>query len=81
MRKKHLPGNLFNNGGFVIRANTETEEDFHLWNFIYKQKGDEIIIDGDVGQRLLVYGKYSDEEQQYMHAEAPFVNKGRNIDD
>lgn len=81
MRSKHLPGDLFNDCGFVIRAKAETGEDFHLWSFIYEQKGQEIIIDGDVGQTLLVYGKYSDEEKQYMHPDTPYVNKGQNIDD
>lgn len=81
MRAKHLPGDLFNDCGFVIRAKAETGEDFHLWSFIYEQKGGEIIIDGDVGQTLLVYGKYTDAEKQYMHPDAAFVNKGQNIDD
>lgn len=42
MRAKHLPGDLFNDCGFVIRAKAETGEDFHLWSFIYEQKGGEI---------------------------------------
>jgi len=74
-------GELFNDYGFVVRAKAETGEDIHLWSFIYQQLGPEIIIDGDVSQTLIVYGKYTDEEKDYIHPEMPTVNKGQNIED
>ena len=74
-------GELFNDSGFVLRAKAETGEDIHLWSFIYAQQGREIIVDGDVAQTLLVYGKFSEEEKQYMHPDATTVNKGQNIED
>lgn len=80
-RSNQLSGDLFNDSGYVIRAVAETGEDLHFWSFIYEQKGGEIIIDGDVSQSLIVYGKYTEAEKQYMHPDAAFVNKGQNIDD
>ena len=73
-------GDLFNDYGFVIRGRTTTGEDFHLWLFTYILRGAEVIIDGDVTQTLLVYGKFSPEEKKSMH-DTPFVNKGQNLDD
>ncbi|KAG9605842.1 hypothetical protein KCU77_g577, partial [Aureobasidium melanogenum] len=71
---------LFNDYGFVVRAKAKTGEDIHLWMFIYKLKGPEAVIDADLTQTLMVYGKFTDEEKQHM-TDRPFVNKGQNIDD
>lgn len=71
---------IFNDYGFVVRAQAESGEDIHLWTFIYQQQGDEIILDGDVTQTLLVYGKFSDAEKQYMNPGCATVNKGQNIE-
>lgn len=71
---------LFNDYGFVVRAQAKTGEEIHLWMFTYRVKGREVIIDGDITQTLLVYGKFSDEEKKHMH-DGPFINKGQNIDD
>lgn len=70
-----------NDYGFVVRAKAETGEDIHFWSFIYEQKSPESIIDGDVVQTLLVYGKYTDEERQFMHPDAGTVNRDQNIED
>src|ERR1700750_451254 len=72
---------IFNDYGFVVRAKAETGEDIHLWRFIYQQHGAEVLVDGDVGQTLLVYGKFTEEEKQTMHPMAATVNKGQNIED
>jgi len=72
---------LFNDYGFVVRAKADTGEDIHLWSFIYQQQGAEIIVDGDVGQTLLIYGKFTEDEKQTMHPMAMTVNKGQNIED
>jgi len=77
----HDKGDLFNDFGFVVRAKADTGEDIHLWSFIYQQRGDEIVVDGDVGQTLLVYGNYTDEQKTYMHPDCPNVNQGQNIED
>jgi hypothetical protein len=45
-----------------------------------RQKGNEVIIDGDVTQNLLVYGKFTEDEKKDMH-DTPYVNKGQNIED
>ncbi|GAB7356272.1 hypothetical protein MBLNU459_g7081t1 [Dothideomycetes sp. NU459] len=71
---------LFNDYGFVVRAKAKTGEDIHLWMFTYRLKGPEIIIDGDLTQTLMVWGKFTSEEKKYMR-DLPFVNKGQNIDD
>lgn len=71
---------LFNDLGFVIRGKAKTGEDVHLWMFIYQQEGPEVIIDGDLTQTLLLYGKFSDEDKQCIR-DYPYVNKGQNIDD
>jgi len=64
----------------VIRAKAETGEDIHLWMFIYQQKGPEVIVDGDLTQTLLLYGKFGDRERTQI-SDTPFINKGQNIDD
>jgi len=71
---------IFNDYGFVVRAKAETGEDFHLWLFTYQLKGPEVIIDGDVTQTLLVFGKFSDEEKTRI-SDNPYVNKGQNLED
>jgi len=71
---------LFNNYGFVVRARAESGEDIHLWMFTYQQRGAETILDGDITQTLMVYGKFSDGEKKSMH-DVPYINKGQNIDD
>jgi hypothetical protein len=82
--KSHAQGRdsvgLFNDCGFVVRARAESGEDIHLWMFIYQQRGSEVVIDGDITQTLLVYGKFSDEAKKSMH-DTPYINKGQNIDD
>ena len=84
--KSHAGGRMgggkdvFNDLGFVIRGRAETGEDIHLWMFIYQQEGPEVIVDGDLTQTLLLYGKF-DEEQKKNIVDAPYVNKGQNIDD
>lgn len=35
---------MFNDSGFVIRAKAESGEDIHLWMFMYRQQGPEIVI-------------------------------------
>jgi len=71
---------IFNDLGFVIRGKAESGEDVHLWMFIYETKGPEVIIDGDLTQTLMVYGKFSDEDKKSIR-DAPYINKGQNIDD
>jgi len=73
-------GELFNDYGFVVRARTETGEDFHLWLFSYVVRGPEVIIEGDITQTLLVWGKFTDEEKQTIR-DRPYVNKGQNLED
>lgn len=66
--KAHTDGKnieeLFNDYGFVVRARTETGDDLHLWLFSYVIRGPEVIIEGDIMQTLLVWGKFTDEEKQ-----------------
>ncbi|OCK82446.1 hypothetical protein K432DRAFT_380396 [Lepidopterella palustris CBS 459.81] len=71
---------FFNDMGFVIRGRTEDGHDFHLWSFMYQQRGPEIIVDGDVSQTLCIVTKFSDEEKLSMH-DTPYINKGQNIED
>jgi hypothetical protein len=82
--KNHSKGRdsigLFNDCGFVVRAKAESGEDTHLGMFTYQQRGSETIIDGDITQTLMVYGKFSDGEKKSMH-DTPYINKGQNIDD
>jgi len=73
-------GELFNDYGFVVRAKTETGEDFHLWMFSYVVRGPEVIVEGDITQTLLVLGKFTDEEKQTI-SDRPYVNKGQNLED
>lgn len=83
--KRRLPldfkDEIFNDSGLVVRGKAESGEDIHLWNFIYQQQGREVVVDGDVAQLLLVYGKFTDDQKQYMNPEAAGVNKGQLIDD
>lgn len=73
---------LFNDNGFVVRARTTTGEDFHIWMFMYRQRGDEMIIDNDVCQTLVVCGNYdAGEGKRLAISDAPYVNFGQNIDD
>jgi len=79
---RHLdkgPG-FFNDYGFVVRAKTETGEDFHLWLFSYVVRGPEVIVEGDITQTLLVWGKFTDEEKKTIR-DRPYVNKGQNLED
>ena len=82
--KNHSKGRdskgLFNDCGFVVRAKAESGEDIHLWMFTYRQRGSETIVDGDITQTLMVYGKFSDDEKKSMR-DTPYTNKGQNIDD
>ena len=39
------------------------------------------MVAGDVAQTLLVYGKFTDEEKQFMNPNVPTVNRGQNIED
>jgi len=58
----------------------ETFFSYLTYHATTRQKGTEVIIDGDVTQTLLVYGKFTDEEKKDMH-DTPYVNKGQNIED
>ncbi|OGE54720.1 hypothetical protein PENARI_c005G11140 [Penicillium arizonense] len=71
---------LFNDMGFVLRARSDEGHDIHLWMFMYRQLGEAVIIDNEVCQTLLVKVAFTDEEKKTMH-DAPFINKGQNIDD
>lgn len=74
------PRDLFNDMGFVLRAKADTGEDIHLWMFMYRQVGADLVIDNEVCQTLMVSVAYTDEEKQTMH-DTVYVNKGQNIDD
>ncbi|KAF2813039.1 uncharacterized protein BDZ99DRAFT_556199 [Mytilinidion resinicola] len=71
---------LFNDMGFVLRAKADSGEDIHLWMFMYRQRGEEVIINNEVCQTLLVCPTYTPAEKESMH-DTPFINKGQNIDD
>jgi len=71
---------LFNDMGFVLRARADSGEDIHLWMFMYRQRGEEVIINNEVCQTLMVFPNFTDEQKKHMH-DTPFVNKGQNIED
>jgi hypothetical protein len=73
----------FNDQGFVLRAKADTGEDIHLWTFMYQQRGRESIIQADVNQMLLICGKFTDQDKEYMNpfANATTVNVGQDVAD
>ncbi|KAI9743689.1 MAG: hypothetical protein M1818_003005 [Claussenomyces sp. TS43310] len=81
---------VFNDFGFVVRGNTTSGEDFHLWMFMYRQQDTaEFIINEDICQTSMVHGVFSSTpkpgvstsaDAQTMH-DTPFVNKGQDIED
>jgi hypothetical protein len=64
----------------LLRARATNGEDIRLWMFIHRQKGSEVIFDGNVAQTLLMTAKFPDGEEKAMR-DSPYVNKGQNIDD
>ncbi|KAI9743704.1 MAG: hypothetical protein M1818_003020 [Claussenomyces sp. TS43310] len=73
------PHDLFNDYGFVVRARADTGEDIHLWMFMYRQRGREVIQDNDVMQTLCVHGKFGDTDVGMK--DLPYINEGQNFDD
>lgn len=72
---------LFSDTGFVIRGNTTSGEEFHLWLFYYVQRGaEEYVVDEDVLQVTMVRGNFTDEDRTHMN-DAPFINKGQDLED
>ncbi|KAE8331430.1 hypothetical protein BDV39DRAFT_201081 [Aspergillus sergii] len=72
---------LFTDTGFVIRGNTTSGEEFHLWIFWYRQIGThEFIVNSDVMQVSLLRGSFSEGNRTRMN-DVPFVNKGQNLED
>ena len=70
----------FNDNGYVVRARTDEGDDVHLWMFMYRQIGKDVIIDNEVCQTLCIHTAYSDDEKRAMH-DTLYENKGQNIDD
>ncbi|KAL3474484.1 hypothetical protein BJX99DRAFT_260416 [Aspergillus californicus] len=72
---------LFSDSGFVVRGNTTTGEEFHIWIFWYRQLGkEEYVVNGDVMQVALLRGNFSEEDLSHMN-NVPFINKGQNLED
>lgn len=65
---------LFNDFGCVVRARMETGEDVHLWMFLYRQKGAEVIKDNDVCQTFMLEGNFSEQAKRGM-SDTPYINK------
>ncbi|KAL6231978.1 hypothetical protein BDW75DRAFT_243406 [Aspergillus navahoensis] len=78
---KDYAHDLFIDTGFVIRGNTTTGEEFHLWLFWYRQLGEEeFIINNDIMQASLLYGNFSDTDRKRMN-DISFINVGQNLED
>jgi hypothetical protein len=72
---------LFTDTGFVIRGNTTSGEEFHIWLFWYQQRGEkEYVVDGDLLQIAVVLGNFTGRERKHMN-DVPFINKGQNLED
>lgn len=72
---------LLSDNGLVIRGNTTSGEEFHLWLFFYVQRGtEEYVIDGDILQVSMVLGNFTDEDRTHMN-DVPFINKGQDLED
>ncbi|OCK75644.1 hypothetical protein K432DRAFT_429279 [Lepidopterella palustris CBS 459.81] len=72
---------LFSDFGFVVRARTDDNEDLLLWMFLYRQLGQDTVIDDDISQTALLVTNFSTSEKAAGMHDTPYLNKGQNIDD